>query len=393
MALKDLRVLTVHKDLQVQTALKDRRGLKETQVLMVRKDLQGAHGPQGTDGPQGPAEVEGADGADGAQGPKGDKGDQGDEGPSGPQGAKGDTGADGPQGPAGADGPQGPKGDTGADGPQGPAGVDGADGADGAQGPQGPQGPKGDPGVDGADGIDGNDGADGAQGPQGAKGDTGADGPQGPKGDKGDAGADGVDGAQGPAGPMGPAGPQGATGPQGPAGPDTVTNLSQNTSTGVITYTNEASTSQTARVVSANANNSVTVGSDGGAYINVYEKLVIWAENKGKLGNDKLEWSFGAESDGQIGIPMPEAWEIYAVSFNADESNFGDSVVMAVTNSQTNTNLYTFVASGTADNIVYTQLLAAPVAVPAGTSIGFRTVLENGDIKNARVAVWLRRRP
>ena len=307
--------------------------------------------------------------------------------PRDPKGDKGDTGADGAQGPQGIDGPQGPKGDTGADGPQGPQGPQGMKGDTGDTGPQGPQGIDG---PQGPAGVDGADGAQGPQGPQGPKGDTGADGPQGPKGD---AGADGVDGAQGPAGPMGPAGPQGATGPQGPAGPDTVTNLSQNTSTGVITYTNEASTSQTARVVSANANNSVRVGTDGGAYINVYEKLVIWAENKGKLGNDKLEWSFGAESDGQIGIPMPEAWEIYAVSFNADESNFGDSVVMAVTNSQTDTNLYTFVASGTADNIVFTQLLATPVAVPAGTSIGFRTVLENGDIKNARVAVWLRRRP
>lgn len=169
--------------------------------------------------------------------------------------------------------------------------------------------------------------------------------------------------------------------------------MSQNSTSGIITYTNEASTAQTARVVSANANNAVKVGTDGGAYLNIYEKIMISAENKGKLGSDKLEWAFGDGSSGQIGIPLPEAWEIYAVSFNADESNFGDTVLMAVTNSVTDTNLYTFVASGTADNLVYTQVLPVPVAVPAGTSIGFRTVLENGDVKNARVAVWLRRRP
>jgi hypothetical protein len=172
-----------------------------------------------------------------------------------------------------------------------------------------------------------------------------------------------------------------------------VTNLSQNTATGVISYTNEASATQTARVVSTDANNNIRVGSDGGAYLNVYEKMVIWAENKGGLNDDQLQWGFGDGGSGQIGIPLPENWEIYAVSFNADESNAGDNVRMAVTNSATDTNLYTFVASGAADNIVFTQMLATPVPVPAGTSIGFRTVLENGNIKKARVAVFLRRRP
>jgi hypothetical protein len=45
-----------------------------------------------------------------------------------------------------------------------------------------------------------------------------------------------------------------------------ITNLTQNTTTGQITYTNENSTNQTARVVSSNANNSIQVGTDGGAY-------------------------------------------------------------------------------------------------------------------------------
>ncbi|MBP1672695.1 MAG: hypothetical protein H6Q25_510 [Bacteroidetes bacterium] len=55
---------------------------------------------------------------------------------------------------------------------------------------------------------------------------------------------------------------------------ETVTNLSQNTSTGQISYTNENNVTQTANVVSTNTNNSVQVGTDGGAY---YQKKVFEA--------------------------------------------------------------------------------------------------------------------
>ncbi|MGG8498110.1 hypothetical protein ACQY1Q_17020, partial [Tenacibaculum sp. TC6] len=47
---------------------------------------------------------------------------------------------------------------------------------------------------------------------------------------------------------------------------ETVTTLSQNTSSGVITYTNESGTNQTANVVAAEANNNITIGANGGAY-------------------------------------------------------------------------------------------------------------------------------
>jgi|GEM_PF-2588000 len=43
--------------------------------------------------------------------------------------------------------------------------------------------------------------------------------------------------------------------------------------------------------------------------------------------------------------------------------------------------------------MVYTEILTTPVTVPSGTSIGFRTVTEIGDIRDARVAVFLRRIP
>lgn len=51
-----------------------------------------------------------------------------------------------------------------------------------------------------------------------------------------------------------------------PGGTETLTNLSQNTGTGVITYTNESNTNQSANVVSTDSNNGIRVGNDGGAY-------------------------------------------------------------------------------------------------------------------------------
>ena len=47
---------------------------------------------------------------------------------------------------------------------------------------------------------------------------------------------------------------------------ETNTTLAQNTSTGLITYTNEASAAQTANVVGAETNNSISVGANGGAF-------------------------------------------------------------------------------------------------------------------------------
>ncbi len=48
-----------------------------------------------------------------------------------------------------------------------------------------------------------------------------------------------------------------------------VTNLSQNASTGIISYMNENNATQTAKVVSTDANNSIKAGSDGGAYLKI----------------------------------------------------------------------------------------------------------------------------
>jgi len=126
-----------------------------------------------------------------------------------------------------------------------------------------------------------------------------------------------------------------------------------------------------------------------------YEKIVIWAEEAATLANNSLEWSFGNSATGRIGIPLPEDWEAYAVSVNSQTNGAGDSVEIAVINAVTNTNIFTFTATATAvdDNMAYTEILATPVAIPAGTCLGFRTVTVTGSFNDNRVAVFLRRRP
>ncbi len=137
---------------------------------------------------------------------------KGSVGAQGPQGAVGPEGPVGPQGPPGIQGQQGPQGEVG------PTGSAGANGAAGAIGPAGPQGPAG------------------AQGPAGV---DGAPGPQGLQGVQGTAGAAGATGAQGTQGPQGTQGIQGIQGIPGPT------------------------------AVSADANNTATLGTDGKVYVPV----------------------------------------------------------------------------------------------------------------------------
>ena len=51
-----------------------------------------------------------------------------------------------------------------------------------------------------------------------------------------------------------------------PSTSETTTSLSQSATSGVITYTNEASATQTANIISTDSNNALSVGSDGGAF-------------------------------------------------------------------------------------------------------------------------------
>ena len=115
-------------------------------------------------------------------------------------------------------------------------------------------------------------------------------------------------------------------------------------------------------------------------------KIVIWAEESAALASAQPEWSYGNGATGNIGIPLPEEWEAYAVSFNAEVFVATDSVTIAVRDTNLLTNLLEFTATSGS----YTEILATPVTIPAGTELGFFTVTEVGAVTDARAAVWLR---
>ncbi|NQY28438.1 MAG: hypothetical protein HRT69_03095 [Flavobacteriaceae bacterium] len=232
-------------------------------------------------------------------------------------------------GPAGVDGEAIGIGPAGADGVDGTNGLDGRDGVgitstvDNGNGTftlnysdttsfttidlRGVGGTDGEIGPDGADGSDGADGAIGAAGADGINGTNGIDGATGPAGTDGTNGIDGAVGTDGVGITSTVDNGNGTftlnysdattfttadlTGPQGAQGDPATnidTNLSQNTTTGVITYVNESAASQTANVVSADANNMISVGTSGGAYL---ESSI--AEVYDMIGGQALTTTFG----------------------------------------------------------------------------------------------------
>ncbi|PWS30560.1 hypothetical protein [Pedobacter paludis] len=272
---------------------------------------KGDTGAKGEKGDVGPAGLPGSTGATGAQGIQGAKGEKGDTGPAGATGAQGIQGEKGDVGPTGSPGLQGLPGTNGINGSNGLPGATGPTGPRGLTGPAGPSGPAGSAGAPGAPGPQG---PIGPQGPQGEKGETGPQGntgPTGSTGNNGNNGQDGRDGAPGPQGPIGPTGPQGPAGAQGGIGliangtNTTVTGTGvtgdpykintpastfiQNTTTGVITHTNEAGDVKTANLVSLDAGNLLGTGTDGGARLLVTDLFEPTANNGITVTNSMIQ--------------------------------------------------------------------------------------------------------
>lgn len=131
----------------------------------------------------------------------------------------------------------------------------------------------------------------------------------------------------------------------------------------------------------------------------LYEKNVIYAETAANImTGGGSQWAFGDGDTGNIGIPVVEQWELYAVSFQARSVTANTNVVMNVLNINTGATLYSFTVPLTtpvppATNGVYTTTLTTPVTIPAGATIGFNTgSVSAGVVAGARVGVWLRRR-
>ncbi len=179
-----------------------------------------------------------------------------------------------------------------------------------------------------------------------------------------------------------------------PCGVSCTQTIANNASVSAINQANQF-TQNTAQNTLAQANNYT----DNAINTRVYEKVVIFAENTANITTGGgTQWAFGDGDTGAIGIPLVEDWELFAVSFQARSVTLSTNVNMIVRNMNDASTLYAFTApllvTPPAANGVYTEVLATPVQIPAGTTIGFATSsVSAGVVTGARVAVWLRRHP
>jgi hypothetical protein len=125
----------------------------------------------------------------------------------------------------------------------------------------------------------------------------------------------------------------------------------------------------------------------------IYEKIIIWAEENGAISNNNPEFSFGNGATGNIGIPIVDDWELYALVVNADVNNAGSNVTIDVMDWTTSDVLLTQNVpnnNGAVNNYVGI-IKGLNIPVVEGTTLGFRTNTETGAISDVRAGAWLRR--
>jgi len=108
----------------------------------------------------------------------------------------------------------------------------------------------------------------------------------------------------------------------------------------------------------------------------------IWAEENGGLANNAQEWSFGNGATGDIGITLPIDAEIFAVSYQADNSGTNTEISVEV-------NSVFAATTGPQSTNSGINLLAPTVSVSVGDVIGFRTII-GGGASDVRVCAWLK---
>ncbi|MCP4322156.1 MAG: hypothetical protein GY787_09945 [Alteromonadales bacterium] len=108
----------------------------------------------------------------------------------------------------------------------------------------------------------------------------------------------------------------------------------------------------------------------------------IWAEENGGLANNAQEWSFGNGATGDIGITLPIDAEIFAMSYQADNSGTNTEISVEV-------NSVFAATTGPQSTNSGINLLAPTVSVSVGDVIGFRTII-GGGASDVRVCAWLK---
>lgn len=138
----------------------------------------------------------------------------------------------------------------------------------------------------------------------------------------------------------------------------------------------------------------------------VYEHMIVWGEEAGRLRNNSAQYSYGNGATGFMGIPIPpnQGWELVGISLHADTYPALATVNIAVHNYAVATPgsaapiLGTISLANAADGggwtnnpFKYVDLSGAPVPLPSPTILGLRTITVTGVVSDVRVAMYLRR--
>lgn len=133
----------------------------------------------------------------------------------------------------------------------------------------------------------------------------------------------------------------------------------------------------------------------------IYEYRVIQMEEGGAIDSNSAEWSVGNGATGFTGIAVPEGFEVYEMSFQADNHSVNANVtvdfVSRPTGSAGNTissiNLVNASDGGGTTNHSWKveDFSSSPIAVPQGV-VGFQTrQVIGGTVSDARVVANIRR--
>ncbi|MBP4136909.1 hypothetical protein [Flavobacterium geliluteum] len=166
---------------------------------------------------------------------------------------------------------------------------------------------------------------------------------------------------------------------------ETLTTQAQNTSTGAITYTNEAGTAVTSQVVSATAGNLIGVGTDGGGFI---DNAVIKANET--LTTQAQNTSTGAitytnEAGTAVTSQVVSASAGNLIGVGTDGGGFIDNAVIKANETLTTQAQNTITGAITYTNEAGTAVTSQVVSTSAGNLIGVGTdgggFIDNAVIK------------
>jgi hypothetical protein len=146
---------------------------------------------------------------------------------------------------------------------------------------------------------------------------------------------------------------------------ETVTTLAQSLATGVITFTAEDASTSTANVVSTDADNSITVGTDGGAYYNAPALVTgaTWDD-----ATNTIEITFDDAS--VVNVPIVDNISTFLSDFTISDGTTTDVIA--------NHETLTFVPSFGITQVVSANTLTTAVSLSAdaGNNLSFGT--DNG---------------